>query len=958
MKLFLITLLFCTLITDYVKANDDKIRICHVPKGDKNNPVDITIDKSSWKIISDIKSPNYGRCPNHLSKGDHCPNGHGGDYTLSNNGRCLNENMNESVLRDFCVSTLTSNIIENDDVVICHRFNNKLLELKVKRSKLNRLILDDGDYIGKCGPPIGSRGWNITCKPTLVCTRRSGIEEEKLISIYQWKDNTSCNLLENNEYSTSCGDTLGSCKQNQIQCNGVGSKTYVNLNGEQYCSCDINNLYTGSCVGNECYCTPCKLCNHGICLSDNFRPICQCDQGWENFNVSGTFEYCRSEIIGDDGCLNLNSIIRNVNEYDVFASDYFYGKNSYIEGKLASDKVTLHDYSIGDKYASNNSCGEKYPYLLTNILKFSDAEIKGNVMYSVINSINNLDKWKTPCSDYPGNYDEDKPLSFDLGSYSIKRLSNILSQHSKDTLNLIEKSSSIDIYLNTKEFQVANIKSKPNKIKHINLIDEINYTLLQNPPFVSDDMVILLNIEGKNLVISDWKFNEVFYNKQSNIIWNFYQAEHIHFDGVNFAGTIIAPYAKISGNNAIINGQVWCSTVIGSIKFKHNPFKGCIKNNFLNMNKCFNTCPTNSYINNDTCECQCLSNDCSEGKVFNSKTCDCDCQISCPIGTQADENCTCQSCGDPPSNAIWTTNGGCIPMYVRTCPHNSVNLPDPQLNLISKSYVDIKHSEIGGRIMSNSDIAIDDSIIGTGIFNGSYSKCPNDVNVIISSGNLSLSNSLVLYGNIVSKNYFDIKEIQVTPQCIWKSYSKQIVNRSPEKLFNEFISFSKYLSKLKSTSRHRNNIIDGVLTLYGSGDNKYLEVFNIDYQDLYAAQYIVLSDIYPKATIIINIKVSSADNRRLPSGQLLIDKGGKNIVGLSKINLDSFIGAEDKTIWNFNDASELILDNIIFRGSLLAPSAQLKQLDSEVIGQVAVDSYYSQYSSISYVPFGGCLSDS
>jgi choice-of-anchor A domain-containing protein len=61
-----------------------------------------------------------------------------------------------------------------------------------------------------------------------------------------------------------------------------------------------------------------------------------------------------------------------------------------------------------------------------------------------------------------------------------------------------------------------------------------------------------------------------------NILFNFYEATSIALSGIGVQGSVMAPYAKISGSGGNIDGQLVCDSLIGGIEYHPYFFTGCL----------------------------------------------------------------------------------------------------------------------------------------------------------------------------------------------------------------------------------------------------------------------------------------------------------------------------------------------------------------------------------------------
>jgi choice-of-anchor A domain-containing protein len=124
----------------------------------------------------------------------------------------------------------------------------------------------------------------------------------------------------------------------------------------------------------------------------------------------------------------------------------------------------------------------------------------------------------------------------------------------------------------------------------------------------------------------------------------------------------------------------------------------------------------------------------------------------------------------------------------------------------------------------------------------------------------------------------------------------------------------------------------GTVTLLGTGAT--VEVFNLDGQQLLDANTLTFSGVADGATVVVN--VSGANS------------------GFTNMGMQAFSDRNEKVLFNFYEATNLIISGVGVEGSILAPLAHVDAQNGVIYGQTVASSW-SGPAQQNYAPFDGTL---
>ncbi len=224
------------------------------------------------------------------------------------------------------------------------------------------------------------------------------------------------------------------------------------------------------------------------------------------------------------------------------------------QGKVAVGRdANLANYSIGDQLPPNSG---DVLIVGRNLTYTSGAVYNGNVVYG-----NSTNLPQPSVSITGGTLRQDSPINFAAAKVYLENLSTSLAAYTTNgTVNYQYGGLSLtgtDPFLNVFSVSGSDL-SGANNI-HIN---------------VPGGSVALVNVDGTTVSISGGM--SVSGSTNQNILFNFYQATNITIQGIDFRGSILAPFAAVNFVSGVQNGQMICKSLTGPGQFNYALFIGNI----------------------------------------------------------------------------------------------------------------------------------------------------------------------------------------------------------------------------------------------------------------------------------------------------------------------------------------------------------------------------------------------
>ncbi|MGE4422537.1 MAG: choice-of-anchor A family protein [Pseudodesulfovibrio sp.] len=242
-------------------------------------------------------------------------------------------------------------------------------------------------------------------------------------------------------------------------------------------------------------------------------------------------------------------------EYNAFIFNDFVSSNTDIEGRLAvGGSATISNFYIGSALPTGYTGNAA---VVGNDFIFANGTIAGNVTVGGSASLSGIDLSAITVADHAGlpfDFAEQelylKGLSASLGAYAATG-SDVLSG---STLTLTGDGSSL--------FQIFNL----------DVSDLLNSnTLLLSG--ILEGSTILINVSGETANLSNAGL-QALDEFSDNVLFNFYEATSLSLGSIGVEGSILAPYAAVSGGWGNIDGTLIASSYTGTMELHDNPFDG------------------------------------------------------------------------------------------------------------------------------------------------------------------------------------------------------------------------------------------------------------------------------------------------------------------------------------------------------------------------------------------------
>lgn len=89
------------------------------------------------------------------------------------------------------------------------------------------------------------------------------------------------------------------------------------------------------------------------------------------------------------------------------------------------------------------------------------------------------------------------------------------------------------------------------------------------------NVMIVFNVYGDDCKVNFFTINLDSNLNATQVLWNFVQAKSVKLEGVTLTGSILAPYAHVSGVSGVINGQMVANSFRGQMEMNDVEFKVC-----------------------------------------------------------------------------------------------------------------------------------------------------------------------------------------------------------------------------------------------------------------------------------------------------------------------------------------------------------------------------------------------
>jgi len=236
----------------------------------------------------------------------------------------------------------------------------------------------------------------------------------------------------------------------------------------------------------------------------------------------------------------------------------FIASSSGVQGALfVGGNCSVASYSVGDKIETAGNGGMD-SLVVGETLLFKSGRAKGNVVYS--------------------GSDSDIHSSVTNGALAVIQSNERYDfeaahgHYSALTLSLKSLPATGDVETTDWSLQFRGVMSSPE-------VFDVSCEALQARSSVSMADIstgvnaIVFNVGGRYCNLKDLSI----LNLNSDLaLWNFYEATDLVLDGVQFPGSILAPYADVVATSGSVIGQVVANSWQGSSQIEFSPFRGCV----------------------------------------------------------------------------------------------------------------------------------------------------------------------------------------------------------------------------------------------------------------------------------------------------------------------------------------------------------------------------------------------
>ncbi|MFA3783372.1 choice-of-anchor A family protein [Melioribacteraceae bacterium 4301-Me] len=241
-------------------------------------------------------------------------------------------------------------------------------------------------------------------------------------------------------------------------------------------------------------------------------------------------------------------------DFNLFVIEDATSPSADTQGKVAVGRdANFSNYSIGDQLPPNSG---DVLIVGRNLTYTSGAVYNGNVVYG-----NSTNLPQSSVSISGGTLRQDSPINFAAAKVYLENLSTTLAGYTANgTVSYQYGGLSLtgtDPFLNVFAVSGANLSSANNI--------QIN---------VPNGSVALVNVSGTTISISGGM--NVSGATNQNVLFNFNEATSITIQGIDFRGSILAPFAAVNFISGVQNGQMICKSLNGPGQFNYTPFIGNI----------------------------------------------------------------------------------------------------------------------------------------------------------------------------------------------------------------------------------------------------------------------------------------------------------------------------------------------------------------------------------------------
>jgi len=252
------------------------------------------------------------------------------------------------------------------------------------------------------------------------------------------------------------------------------------------------------------------------------------------------------------GCSFATSIGLGVaDQYDAFIFNNFTGSSSDVTGRLAvGGNVTLTNYSVGSSYASHSSV---VTLTAGGNLLMTSGQINGSVIVggtALLTSATIGGQTTQNAGSLPVNFSY-------MENYLTNESTILTTTAATGTASLIYGGISL-----------KGNGTKAPQFFSINAGDLASAAYWGNITGVASGSTLVFNVSGSSISLPNVGMSAL---NGYNVLFNFYNAQSISMS--SFDGSVLAPYADITGSWGQIDGTVVAKSWNGTTEFHDLPFK-------------------------------------------------------------------------------------------------------------------------------------------------------------------------------------------------------------------------------------------------------------------------------------------------------------------------------------------------------------------------------------------------
>ncbi len=239
-------------------------------------------------------------------------------------------------------------------------------------------------------------------------------------------------------------------------------------------------------------------------------------------------------------------------DYNVFTTGNINQQYTDIEGKLAAGGDVNFVGSIGNQLATSSG----NVVVAGNNLTLSNGQVfNGDAVYGSSANVASNEGFSN------GKLSKGNPIDFNATGDELRSLSKNLASLTPNGKTTVQSWGGIDLTGSDSQFNVFNLDGSA--VSKAN-----NFAITSN-----SGSTVVVNVSGTSVSLQNFGFNISGTNRQ-NVLYNFYEATNLTASGIGIEGSILAPLANFTFNNAQVNGNVVVASLTGNGESHNYLFQG------------------------------------------------------------------------------------------------------------------------------------------------------------------------------------------------------------------------------------------------------------------------------------------------------------------------------------------------------------------------------------------------